>query len=346
MAEQTKSADRKDAHIGLALDPLAMAAIDAGFDRVRLDHCAIPECDLGQIDLSTEFLEYQISAPLFIGSMTGGTTRATSINHALAEVAETAGIGFAVGSQRATLEAGNSQSELRAIAPSIPLIGNLGGIQLAQSDGLDLARRAVDDLQADAIAIHLNPLQEAVQPEGERDWRHVLAAIEQAVSALPCKVIVKEVGAGIGAAVARRLFDVGVWAVDVAGLGGTNWTRIEAARREDPKLFAPFLDWGTPTVTCLRDISTAMPEKTLLASGGVRHGLDAAKAIWLGASAVSLAGPVLKALVGSHNGVPDPLAAGQVISDLKAQMALALFLTGAPDISQFRRVGGRIQEGA
>jgi isopentenyl-diphosphate delta-isomerase len=158
MAEQTKSADRKDAHIGLALDPLAMAAIDAGFDRVRLDHCAIPECDLEQIDLSTEFLEHQISAPLFIGSMTGGTTRATSINHALAEVAETAGIGFAVGSQRASLEAGSSQADLRALAPSIPLIGNLGGIQLAQSDGLDLARRAVDDLQADAIAIHLNPL--------------------------------------------------------------------------------------------------------------------------------------------------------------------------------------------
>ena len=118
--------------------------------------------------------------------------------------------------------------------------------------GLDLARRAVDDLRADAIAIHLNPLQEAVQPEGERDWRHVLAAIEQAVVALPCRVIV-EVGAGIGLAVARRLFDVIVWAVDVAGLGGTNWTRIEAARREDPSLFLPFLDWGTPTVTCLRE---------------------------------------------------------------------------------------------
>ena len=345
MAEQTNSTDRKNVHIALALDPLAMAAIDAGFDNVRLDHCAIPECSLEDIDLGIEFLDHHLSAPLFIGAMTGGTARATSINHALAEVAETAGIGFAVGSQRASLEAGSSQADLRALAPSIPLIGNLGGIQLAQSDGLDLARRAVDDLQADAIAIHLNPLQEAVQPEGERDWRHVLAAIEQAVVALPCRLIVKEVGAGIGVAVARRLFDVGVWAVDVAGLGGTNWTRIEAARREDPGLFAPFLDWGTPTVTCLRDISTAMPEKILLASGGVRHGLDAAKAIWLGASAVSLAGPVLKALVGSHNGVPDPLAAGQVIGDLKAQMALALFLTGAPDISQFRRVDGRILGG-
>ena len=345
MADQTNSADRKDAHIALALDPLAMAANDAGFDIVRLDHCAIPECNLQDIDLGTEFLGHQVSAPLFIGAMTGGTERATSINHALAEIAETAGIGLAVGSQRSSLEAGTSQADLRTIAPSVPLIGNLGGIQLAQLNGLDLAKRAVDDLQADAIAIHLNPLQEAVQPEGECDWRHVLAAIGRAANVLPCKVIVKEVGAGIGATVARRLYEAGVWAVDVAGLGGTNWTRIEAARREDSKLFVPFLDWGTPTVTCLREISMAMPEKTLLASGGVRHGLDAAKAIWLGASAVSLAGPVLKALVGSHNGVPDPLAAGQVIGDLKAQMALALFLTGAPDIRQFCRVSGRILEG-
>ena len=345
MAEQTNSADRKDAHIALALDPLAMAAIDAGFDNVRLDHCAIPECSLEDIDLGIEFLDHHLSTPLFIGAMTGGTARATQINRALAEVAETAGIGLAVGSQRASLEAGSSQADLRTLAPSIPLIGNMGGIQLAQADGLDLARRAVDDLQADAIAIHLNPLQEAVQPEGERDWRHVLAAIEQAVVALPCRVIVKEVGAGIGVAVARRLFDVGVWAVDVAGLGGTNWTRNEAARREDSDLVAPFLDWGTATVTCLHEISTAMPEKTLLASGGVRNGLDAAKAIWLGATAVSFAGPVLKALVGPENGPPDRVAARRTLADLKAQMALALFLTGAPDIPQFREVGGRIAGG-
>ncbi len=345
MSEQTNSSYRKDAHIALALEPLAMAAIDAGFDNVRLDHCAIPECRLEDIDLGIELLGHNISAPLFIGAMTGGTARATSINRALAELAETHGIGLAVGSQRASLEAGSSQADLRVLAPSIPLIGNLGGIQLAQAGGLDLARRAVDDLRADAIAIHLNPLQEAVQPEGERDWRHVLAAIEQAVVALPCRVIIKEVGAGIGLEVARRLFDVGVWAVDVAGLGGTNWTRIEAARREDPSLFVPFLDWGTPTVTCLHEISTVMPEKTLLASGGVRHGLDAAKAIWLGATAVSLAGPVLKALVGPENGPPDRVAASRKLADLKAQMALALFLTGAPDIPHFREVGGRIAEG-
>ncbi len=340
MSEKTTSADRKDAHIALALDPLAMAAIDAGFDNVRLDHCAIPECSLEDIDLRTEFLDHHLSAPLFIGSMTGGTARANGINRALAELAETAGIGLAVGSQRASLEAGSSQHDLRALAPSIPLIGNLGGIQLAKADGIDLAKRAVDDLQADAIAIHLNPLQEVVQPEGECDWRHVLAAIEQAVVALPCRVIVKEVGAGIGLAVARRLFDVGVWAVDVAGLGGTNWTRIEAARCEDSGLFSPFLDWGMPTVTCLQKISIAMPERVLLASGGVRHGLDAAKAIWLGATAVSLAGPVLKALVGPENGPPDLIAASQAIADLKAQMELTLFLTGSKDLADFRSAPG------
>jgi len=344
MSYQTKSADRKDAHIALALKPLAMAEVDAGFDTVRLDHCAIPECDLEAIDLRAELLGYQLSAPLFVGAMTGGTARATSINQALAEIAEAAGIGLAIGSQRASLEIGQSQANLRNLAPSIPLIGNLGGTQLARADGLDLARRAVDDLQADAIAIHLNPLQEAVQPEGERNWCHVLAAIEQAVAALPCRVIVKEVGAGIGATVARRLFDVGVWAVDVAGLGGTNWTRIEAARRANPEIFAPFLDWGTPTVTCLREISVALPDKTLLASGGVRHGLDAAKAIWLGASAASLAGPVLKALVGAQNGMPDSAAGSQAIADLKAQMALALFLTGKPDLTSFRAVGGSIDD--
>ena len=169
----------------------------------------------------------------------------------------------------------------------------------------------------------------------------VLAAIEKAVVELPCRVIVKEVGAGIGLE-AARLFDVGVWAVDVAGLGGTNWTRIEAARCKNPGLFSPFLDWGMPTVTCLQEIRVAMPERVFLASGGVRHGLDAAKAIWLGAAAVSLAGPVLKALVGPENGPPDLIAGSLAIADLKAQMTLALFLTGAPDIPHFRKVGGRI----
>ena len=167
-------------------------------------------------------------------------------------------------------------------------------MQLASEKGLELAQAAVDDLQADALAVHVNPLQEAVQPEGETDWRGVLAAIEAAVKILPVPVIVKEVGAGIQAPLVVRLFDVGVSSVDVAGLGGTNWARIEAARRPDGSVaaFEPFLDWGIPTLECLLQAAQVCPDKSLIASGGVRHGLDAAKALWAGASMVSLAGPI------------------------------------------------------
>ena len=188
----------------------------------------------------------------------------------------------------------------------------------------------------------MNPLQEAVQPEGETDWRGVIEAIEAAVTFLNVPVLVKEVGAGIGANVARRLFDIGVPAVDIAGLGGTNWTRIEAARRDDAELFAPFLDWGIPTVDALRDARSACPEGRLIASGGIRHGLDAAKALWLGATMTSMAGPVLKAMTGDGTSPPDAVAAIKVIEMWKAQLRLAVFLTGACDLAAFAGVEGRI----
>ena len=345
MSEGKNSADRKDEHLRLARGASAQSAVTAGFDDVRLDHCALPECDLDEVDLKVDFLDHQLSAPLFIGAMTGGTPRSAAINRALAQIANAEGIGLAVGSQRASLENGISQAELRDIAPNVPLIGNLGGVQLARAGGLDLAKRAVDDLQADALAIHLNPLQEAVQPEGETDWRNVASAIEKAASNLPCKVIVKEVGAGISVDVARRLFECGVWAVDIAGLGGTNWTRIEALRRQQSDVFEPFLDWGLPTATALYDVMQVMPDAVVLASGGVRHGLDAAKALWLGATAVSLAGPVLRAVVTDDDDAPDITAGRAAIADWIAQMRLTLFLTGAPTIADFRQVQGRVGRG-
>jgi isopentenyl-diphosphate delta-isomerase len=339
---EPKTGDRKDAHLALAASGVALGEEDAGFDRVRLEHCALPECDLAAIDITTSCLGRAVDAPLFIGAMTGGTAHADAINTALAEVAEEARIALAVGSQRASIEAGRSQSALRDRAPSVPLIGNLGGVQLALPGGIDLARRAVDDLQADAIFIHLNPLQEAVQPEGQTDWRHVLAALETAVRELEVPVMVKEVGAGIGPEVAKRLFEVGVHAVDVAGLGGTNWTRIEAARRDDAAVFDPFLDWGLPTVDAIRAARAACPNGRLIASGGVRHGLDAAKALWLGAALVSMAGPVLRALTTDGIQAPDPRSALQAMDRCKAQLRLALFLTGAPDLAAFAGVPGFI----
>ena len=339
---EPKTGDRKDAHLALAASDLALSGVDAGFDRIRLEHCALPECDLASIDIATGCLGRAVAAPLFIGAMTGGTAHADAINISLAETAEEARIALAVGSQRASIEAGRSQSALRDHAPSVPLIGNLGGVQLAASGGIDLAKRAVDDLQADAIFIHLNPLQEAVQPEGQTDWRHVLSALEAAVRGLEVPVMVKEVGAGIGPDVAKRLFEVGVHAVDVAGLGGTNWTRIEAARRDDAAVFDPFLDWGLPTVDALRAVRAACPNGRLIASGGVRHGLDAAKALWLGAALVSMAGPVLRALTTDGVQAPDPHSALQAIDLYKYQLRLALFLTGAPDLATFAGVPGFI----
>ena len=337
-----KASDRKDAHLVLAAAPLARSGRSAGFDRVQLDHCALPENDLASVNITKDWLWKAVSAPLFIGSMTGGTDHADSINAALAAVAERCGVGLALGSQRAALERGRGGAHLRSLAPSVPLVGNLGGVQLAADGGIDLAHRAVDDIEADALFIHLNPLQEAVQPEGETDWRGVLAAIETLVPRIGCPVIAKEVGAGISAAAARRLYDAGIHSVDVAGLGGTNWTRIEAARREDAALFEPFLDWGVPTVDALLSVRAACPQGRLIASGGIANGLDAGKALWLGAEMASMAGPVLKAISKDGTGTPDIDMASEMIQLWQEQLRLALFLAGANDLASFARVGGRL----
>ena len=349
ISKPPRTSDRKDKHIDLAMSPLAQSGISNSMDRLRLAHCAMPELDLDAVDISAQFLGYDLSAPLFIGAMTGGTKRADNINAALAEVAQAQSIALAVGSQRAGLENGSSLRHLRALAPDIPIIGNLGGVQLAADKGLDLAKAAIDDLQADALAIHLNPLQEAVQPEGDRDWRGVAVAIEQAVKELQVPVIVKEVGAGINASLAARLFEMGVMGVDVAGLGGTNWTRIEAARIEDDEaaLFAPFLDWGLPTLECLIDVCNHCPNNQIIASGGIRHGLDVAKALWVGASMVSMAGPLLKMLFNMTTDQPDaetlsPDTLADALLIWQKQLALALFLTGSADIGSLRQTDAEL----
>jgi len=339
----TKAADRKDDHLDLARGRRSRSLISHDLDRVQLEHNAMPECHFDEIELSCRFLGHTLSMPMMIGAMTGGTDRADAINSLLAEIANEAGIALAVGSQRASLEAGRDQSSLRTKAPDIPIIGNLGGVQLAKRDGLEMAKRAVDAIEADAMAIHLNPLQELAQPEGDQDWRGVEDAIAKLCHALPCPVIVKEVGAGISASVAARLMSAGVSYVDVAGLGGTNWTRIETQRRDDDKaVFTPFLDWGIPTLDAIVEIRSEIPDLKVIASGGIRHGLDAARALWIGADVVAAAGHFLT-LAEDEEGrlTPDILKEG--VGHWRQQMQMSLFLTGSRNLAEFRRAKGKIK---
>ena len=276
---------RKDAHLALAKRDEALAQIAHPFDALSFQHYALPDVNWPDISLATHLARKPVAAPFFIGAMTGGTDQADHINQALAEVAESHQIALALGSQRASLAQGRSYGFIRKAAPTIPIIGNLGITQLAAPDGVAMAHAAIEAVEADIMAIHLNPLQEAAQPEGDHDWRGCRDALARFISSSPVPVLVKEVGAGLHPQLAEELEAMGAAYLDVAGLGGTNWTRIETLRRsaEDAAL-APFLDWGIDSVSSLQGCVARITQSKLIASGGIRHGLDVAKALALGAS--------------------------------------------------------------
>jgi len=304
---------------------------------VRFEHVALPEISLDEIDLSARFLGRTLSAPLLISSMTGGVARAVHINAHLAEAAGALGIAFAVGSQRVALEEGAAAGfdrSLRDKAGAAPILANFGAAQLRRRDGRDAARRAVEMIDADALIIHLNPLQEALQPGGDRDWRGLLGEIERLARTGAAPVVVKEVGAGISGALARRLVDAGVAAVDVAGSGGTSWAAVEGARAEDPvarAMAAPFSDWGIPTAYAIADVRAMCPETCVIASGGIRHGLDVARAIRLGADLAGTAAGVLEAAMTSTAAVVTHFEG--VIGALR----VACFCTGSRDLAALRQ---------
>lgn len=328
---------RKQGHIEAVLSGTVNARqVSSGFERVRFEHCALPELDLAQIDLSTTFLGKTLRRPFLISSMTGGHAHAATINAVLAEAAQALGIALGVGSQRIALsEAGlhGMDRSLRRIAPDIALFGNIGAAQLRDFD-LTAMRRAVDMIDANALVIHLNPLQEALQSHGDTCWSGVLPRIEALCAALPVPVIVKEVGFGISAAVARRLVDCGVAAIDVAGAGGTSWSAVEGRLAKDPgqaALAEIYRDWGIPTATALREISAALPQLPLIGSGGIHNGLDAAKALRLGAQLVGQAGPLLRAAI---EGI-EPLMLH--FRQLEQGLRLACFATGSGDLAALRK---------
>ena len=344
-AKDKQAHERKDAHLDLAKTPSAQAQISHPLDQVHLTHYALPDCALADIDLGTRFLGKHVAAPFFIGAMTGGTPRADAINHALAEVAAEKNIALALGSQRASLANHRDQSFFRKLAPNNVLIGNLGITQLAAPGGHDMALKAIDAIEATAMAIHLNPLQEAAQAEGDHDWTGCHDALARFIADAPVPVIVKEVGAGISAALAKELTAMGAAFIDIAGLGGTNWTRIETARHHDPKtgaIFAPFLDWGIDSVNALTQIRACLPHAKLIASGGIRHGLDVAKSLALGANMVAAAGPFLKALE-SENGTISQTNLADEIDQWSAQLRLSCFLTNAKKPSDLAKISPPIR---
>jgi isopentenyl-diphosphate delta-isomerase len=276
---------------------------------VHFVHEALPDLDHARIDLGTDFLGRRLRAPLLISSMTGGPSRAEAINAHLAEAAQALGIALAVGSQRGALEGGRGgglNRSLRDRAPDTPILANIGAAQLTRGFGAEEARRVIDMIDADALIVHLNPLQEACQPEGDRDWWGVGAALEALIRKLDAPVVVKETGAGISAATARRLFAMGVAGIDIAGAGGANWGLIEGERATDPddKSHAlAFADWGIPTARAIEAARAACPDGLIIGSGGIRNGVDAAKAIRLGADIVGQATGVLQAATVSTEAV-------------------------------------------
>jgi isopentenyl-diphosphate Delta-isomerase len=328
---------RKRDHIAIILAGTARHSDNAGFDSLRFTHNALPEIALDDIDLSTRFLGFDLKLPYLASSMTGGPELGGKINAAIAEAAQELGFAMAVGSQRIALEGRSGHGLDRSIrkrAPGIALFANLGAVQFVHGLPVDAAKRAVEAIGGNALILHLNPMQEAVQDGGDRDWRGVEAKIAEIVRSLDAPVIVKEVGSGISIDVARRLENCGVAAIDVAGAGGSSWPAVEGQRSAssvNQSMGDLFRDWGIPSAQCLAEINRAMPYLPLIASGGIRHGLDGAKAIRLGASLVGQAGALLAAAA------QGPEAVIAHVEEWRCALRLACFGTGSRDLDALRR---------
>ena len=324
--------DRKAEHIQLSLDD-RMQLHGHFFDAYYFEHEALPELDLQDVQISTHFLEKAIEAPLLISCMTGGTGDAVRINRHLAEAAEETGIALGVGSQRKALEDPSlvESFQVRQWAPSVPLLANLGAVQLNYGYGVKECRAAVEMIEADALVLHLNPLQEAIQPEGQCDFTDLISKIGKIVEQLEVPVIVKEVGSGISRKLATRLWDVGVRIVDTAGLGGTSWARIEGARARDAEIGELFAGWGIPTPSSIRQIRH-IPGLQIIGSGGVSNGLDVAKAIALGADLAGMAQPFLVAADRSTEAVVDK------VRRISRELGISMFCAGARNLEALQRI--------
>jgi isopentenyl-diphosphate delta-isomerase len=319
---------RKQEHIDAVLHDPLVERKQGGFDQIRLTHRGLPECNLSQIDTSSQFLGKTISFPFMIGSMTGGSAaNLGSINHHLAEAAEICQVPMAVGSQRAMIleDAAKQSFTLRQYAPSVPLIANLGAVQLNYGFGVDEARRAIDVLQADALYLHLNPLQEVIQPEGDTNFAGLSDKIHQLAQQIDVPIILKEVGAGLSPKDIELGLQAGITYFDVAGRGGTSWSRIEAHRADNPLGFI-FQDWGLTTVEALQLSQAYQSKGTFIASGGIRNGIDMVKAVIMGGRLCGVAAPLLAPALESTEKVV------QTIEQFKQEFVTAQFLLGIDNV--------------
>jgi isopentenyl-diphosphate delta-isomerase len=324
--------------------------LTTGLEAYRFVHQALPELDFADIDTRLTLFNKRVAVPILISSMTGGTRQAQQINRNLAEAAQARGVAMGLGSQRAGLERGEESSNtfrVRALAPDILLFANLGAIQLNYGYSVEQCRRAVEMIEADALILHFNPLQEVLQSDGDVNWRGLLQKVEKVCRALPVPVVAKEVGWGVSAQSARALYDAGVSAIDVAGAGGTSWSQVEMHRAPSERLrrlAAAFSDWGIPTAESLRTVygvrtEMALLDRPIFASGGIRSGQDIAKCVALGADLVGLASPFLKRAVESAEAVATEM------EYLEAELRIAMFCSGAADISALRQPGVLMHRG-
>lgn len=336
MRQSQATEARKARHLDICLDDDVASSLDAGWSAVRLRHEALPDLALADVDPSTRFLGFRLRAPILISSMTGGTARAAELNRRLAEAAEAAGIAMGLGSGRALIEdpALRATFDVRAVAPHAPLFANIGAVSLNYGIGVDDVQRLIADLQSDGLFLHLNPLQEALQPGGDTNFRGLLPKIAQLCAALEVPVIAKSVGSGISPGTAARLLDAGVAGIDAAAAGGTSWARVEGKRSGDDgreALAETFAGWGQPAAEAVRELRDRFPSLPLIASGGVRSGVDIARAIALGADLCGLALPFLKAASESR------AAVDQLIGALVDGLRIAMFATGSATLSGLPR---------
>ena len=333
----TKTQQRKKEHLELCLDTDSVTgSAGTGLDRYRFLHNALPELDIAELDLSTTFLGKRLKAPVLISSMTGGFDLARKINRNLAAAAQELGLAMGVGSQRVALEepAVADSFQVRDVAPDILLLSNLGAVQLNYGYTIDHCRKAVEMIKADALILHLNVLQEAVQPEGNRNFKGLTEKIRNICAHIACPVVAKEVGNGISAEVAVRLRETGVAAIDIAGRGGTSWYSVEAQRaaKKGKPADTTFANWGIPTEEALVAVRQAVPDLEIVASGGIRTGLDIAKSIALGANLAAFGQPLLASALESPDKVIEFLRG--IIEEIKVTM----LCVGAADLAALKKI--------